>query len=103
MSMLGLTLPGGSNGTMTSGPTSPVAQAPGYPLKAKMAECDKDSDYDPEIHMGFSKGSLKRKMLEYKAGKYTKRYIETYLEFMHLNGIVDNLDYLEFKTLLTQE
>lgn len=99
------TLPG-SGLSMNS---NPVAVSPppyaGYPSNLKNAEeyAKEDRYYDPEVHLGFSKTILKRKLLEFEAGKYTKRYIETYLEFMHLNGLVSNLEYLEFKETLAKE
>ena len=43
------------------------------------------------------------RMQEYFGGKYTKKYIDTYLEFMVLSGMVNNLEYLEFKGMLARE
>ena len=48
----------------------------------------------------FSKPGLEEKIKEFQAGKYTRRYIEVYLEFMLLNAMLDNLEYLEYKTTL---
>lgn len=48
----------------------------------------------------FSKHTLEEKIQEFNAGKYTRRYMEVYLEFMLLNAMLDNLEYLEYKTTL---
>ncbi len=51
----------------------------------------------------FSKLILEEKIKEFQAGKYTRRYVEVYLEFMLLNAMLDNLEYLEYKTTLDKE
>jgi len=43
-----------------------------------------------------------RKIEEYKTGKYSKKYIEVYLDFVHLEGVIDNLQYLELKKELQE-
>lgn len=59
-------------------------------------------EWEPEFRETFSKGMLKMKLREYWGGKITQRYVETYLEFMHLSGHIDNLEFLEFKNALTR-
>lgn len=51
----------------------------------------------------FSKPSLDEKIKEFLAGKYTRKYIETYLDFMVMNAMLDNLEYLEYKVSLDKE
>ena len=48
----------------------------------------------------FSKSGLEEKLKEFQAGKYTRKYIETYLDFMVMNAMLDNLEYLEYKASL---
>lgn len=48
----------------------------------------------------FSKPGLEEKIKEFQAGKYTRKYIETYLDFMVMNAMLDNLEYLEYKANL---
>jgi len=48
----------------------------------------------------FSKPGLEEKIKEFHAGKYTRKYIETYLDFMVMNAMLDNLEYLEYKVSL---
>ena len=67
---------------------------------SKACEEDRKREPEPEFFENFSKGILKRRLHEYWGGKYTERYILTYLEFMHLSGMIDNLEYLEFKNAL---
>lgn len=64
---------------------------------------EKEIEYEKEFREIFSKSTLKNGIQGYLAGKYTKRYIEAYLEFMHLSGWISNLEYLEFKTAITKE
>lgn len=87
----GLTLPGSSAGPTPPGPTSP-------PSAGDKAECDVriEACY-PEYTKRLGIGILKDKIEEYKAGKYTEKYMRTYLDFVHLEGIVDNLQYFDFK------
>lgn len=66
----------------------------------KSCEEDKKVEHEPEFYENFSKVILRRRFNEYWGGKYTERYILTYLEFMHLSGMIDNLEYLEFKNAL---
>lgn len=102
-----------NSGPVSAGPTqgiTPVAPSyPSYPpnaLSAKLSypgEEAKTQEWEPEFRETFSKGILKMHLQEYHAGKYTKRYIEAYLEFMHLSGHINNLEYLEFKNVLLRE
>ena len=59
----------------------------------------------PEKHYNesFSRSILARHFEEYKAGKYTTKYMEAYLNFMHLSGYIDNLEYLEYQQKLVKE
>jgi hypothetical protein len=50
----------------------------------------------------FSKDTLGQVFEELKRGKYTRRYIEVYLDFMFLNSMLNNLEYLEYKTKLEE-
>ena len=51
-----------------------------------------------------SKSILKEKVKQFKLGKYTDKYIRTYLEFILMGGIIDNLEYLEhLKEIGTKE
>lgn len=67
----------------------------GYPGEDKKTE-----EYDRTFQEYFSKGNLKLKIAEYFGGKYTERYIQNYIEFMVINGMLSNLEYLEFKNLI---
>jgi hypothetical protein len=76
-----------TQGSTTTGPLPP----PDYAKK------------DPEGYtverardLVFSKGILKEKIKQFKLGKYTEKYIKTYLDFILMEGIIDNLEYLEF-------
>jgi hypothetical protein len=60
-------------------------------------------EYEKEERESFSKSILKQKIKEFHAGKFTKQYIKVYLDFVHLSGIIDNLEYLEFKEELDKE
>ena len=51
----------------------------------------------------FSKESLENVITEFRTGKYTRRYVEVYLEFMVLNALLNNLEYLEYKVSLDKE
>lgn len=53
--------------------------------------------------MTFSKDTLDGIFKGLKAEKYTRRYAEVYLEFMFLNSMLDNLEYLEYKAALDKE
>lgn len=59
----------------------------------------------PEKHYNesFSRSILVRRFQEYKAGKYTTKYMEVYLNFLHLSGYIDNLEYLEYQPQLVKE
>jgi len=59
----------------------------------------------PEKHYNesFSKSILERHFEEYSAGKYTTKYMEVYLNFMHLSGYINNLEYLEYQPRLVKE
>lgn len=62
---------------------------------------DKDVEQGSPVYFEkFSRDILETRMLEFKSGKYTKRYIEAYIEFMVLSGMVSNLEYLEYKNEL---
>lgn len=83
---------------------------PPYPQNAGLAklsypeDCDKsDKEWEPEFRETFSKGTLRMGIQGYHAGKYTQRFIEVYLEFMHLSGYINNLEYLEFKNKIIKE
>ena len=65
-------------------------------------EEDKPYKLEKNCHKEFSRSILKHKIEEFKAGKYSQRYIETYLDFVHLEGIIDNLHYLECKKQLQE-
>lgn len=89
---------------LTTGPVTGVtgpsyAQSVYYPED----ETNKSAEYEKEFHESFSKGTLRTRMIEYRAGKLTKRYIEVYLEFIVLSGMISNLDYLEFREVLAKE
>lgn len=76
----------------------PSQTVPGGNLKS--CESDRKIEQEPEFFESFSKGILRRRLNEYWSGKYTQKYIEVYLEFIHLSGMIDNLEYLEFKNAL---
>jgi hypothetical protein len=59
---------------------------PGYPPEVT---------YEKEYRKTFSKSMIKDKIEQFKLGKYTDKYIRTYLEFVLMEGIIDNLTYLE--------
>jgi hypothetical protein len=85
----------------SAGPTGVYPSPPG--IKSPGEDSKMESSWEPEYRETFSKGMLKMRMQEYQGGKYTKRYIDAYLEFMHLSGMISNLDYLEFKNILLKE
>lgn len=57
-----------------------------------------DSYIQPEKeHRIFITNSItEEKIKQFKLGKYTEKYIKTYLDFILLEGIIDNLQYLEY-------
>lgn len=55
-----------------------------------------------QYHENFSNEILKEHFMGYQSGKYTKKYMEVYLEFYHLSGYLSNLDYLEYKVKLKE-
>jgi hypothetical protein len=84
----------------------PTPIPPNYPPSATSGpsnmKCEEKlmDECDPVFYENFSKSILRMRLQEYFSGKYTQRYIETYLEFVHLSGMINNLDYLEFKNIL---
>lgn len=76
------------------GPTSPPGSGNMKPYP------EKDCETESNTFKHFSVSILKDKIAEYKSGKYTEKYIRTYLDFVHLEGIIDNLQYLELKKYL---
>ena len=89
------------NGSSVASAPMTVAVAP--PISYPGGDKCEEERREPEFRESFSKGILKIRMQEFFGGKYTKRYIETYLEFMHLSGMINNLDYLDFKNSLAKE
>jgi hypothetical protein len=99
-----------NNQTVQQAPMTPVA--PIYPppqttpggCLSEVVYADEaegpTKEWEPEFRETFSKGILKMKLREYWGGKITQKYVETYLEFMHLSGMVDNLEFLEYKNVL---
>lgn len=78
----------------------------GYPpssinLTYKDEEC-KTPEYEKRVEKVFSRSIAQSKIDEYKVGKYTKKYIEAYIDFVHLEGVIDNLEFLEFKNILKE-
>jgi hypothetical protein len=65
--------------------------------------CGEEVEYEKEERESFSKYILKQKIKEFHTGKFTKQYIRVYLDFVHLNGVIDNLEYLEYKEELDKE
>ena len=59
--------------------------------------------YSDNHNVTFSKQNLEQLFKEFQSGKYTRRYMEVYLEFMVLNAMLDNLTYLEYKQLMSKE
>jgi hypothetical protein len=51
----------------------------------------------------FSKVDLDEKIKQFHAGKYTRKYMEVYLDFMVMNAMLDNLEFLEYKVALDKE
>src|ERR1035437_6636011 len=92
----GLCPPGSSYPPAASAPKTQGISYPGEDVK-------QEREWEPEYRETFSKGMLRMRMQEYQGGKYTKRYIDAYLEFMHLSGMINNLDYLQFKNILLKE
>jgi hypothetical protein len=66
--------------------------------------CDKkEVEYERECRESFSKSILKERIKEFYSGKLTKQYVMVYLDFTHLSGVIDNLEYLEYKEKLDKE
>lgn len=55
------------------------------------------------LNVSLSKQNFEQILKEFATGKYTLRYVQIYLEFMVLNAVIDNLEYLEYKQLLSKE
>lgn len=95
-----------NSGSSASAPMQPsltiATPSPTVPGGIKLSYPGEDCkpEYDPTFSEHFSKNTLKLKIAEYFGGKYTPKYIQNYLEFMHINGMITNLDYLEYKTLI---
>jgi len=92
----------GSGSLVYASPSVPMPPQT-YPPTAngnKLCEEDRKVEWEQEFRETFSKSILKLRIAEYVGGKYTKRYIQTYLDFMVLSGMVNNLEYLEFKNLI---
>jgi hypothetical protein len=98
-----------NSGSSSAGPTqgiTPVAAS--YPPNIKLPtypgeDLKPEREWEPEFVERFSKSLLRMRLQEFYGGKYTRRYIESYLDFMHLSGMVNNLEYLEFKNMLSAE
>jgi len=56
-----------------------------------------------QTNITFSKEMLADKIKQFHAGKYTRKYMEIYLDFMVMNAMLDNLEYLEYKVSLDKE
>ena len=83
-----------SSAMPVSAPSMITVSVPGGDFKEP--ECEK-------IHsVQFSKSSLRDHMTGYQAGKYTKKYVEVYLEFCCISGFISNLEYLEYKAKLKE-
>ena len=92
-----------SGNTKGPGPTSPPAVAiPVNPSHIQPIEGCKEPEYDPAWTKSFSKGNLRRVIEEYNNGKFSPRYMEVYLDFVHMEGVINNLEYLEYKTKLKE-
>ncbi|MGH7974775.1 MAG: hypothetical protein ACREBR_04570 [bacterium] len=91
------------NGTsVASAPTLPPQMMPG---NARLKLPEEDCKLEPERcrNESFSKSILLEKLVQYYAGKYTRKYIDTYIEFCHLGGYLTNLDYLDIKEKMSKE
>jgi hypothetical protein len=87
-------------GTLTF-PPNPNASSNLIKVSVPMVDdCKQTEEYTPEYRETFSKNILKQRINEFEGGKYTRRYMETYLDFVHMSGMISNLDYLEFKGIL---
>jgi hypothetical protein len=86
---------------MTSG-SATITLVPGGTLKLPEQDV-KAEEPCKQYEEYFSKRILFERLKEYYAGKYTKRYIDTYLEFCHLSGFISNLDYLDIKDKMSKE
>jgi hypothetical protein len=83
----------------TSGTTTGRISTTGpYPPQKDAMNMKSPEEYTVEVaqHLAVSKGILKEKIKQFKLGKYTEKYIRTYLEFVLMEGVIDNLSYLEF-------
>lgn len=85
--------PANVTGTLSASPPQPIL------VSIDDRKCEPEKTYN-EV---FSKSVLLEKLVQYYAGKYTKRYIETYIEFCHLSGYLSNLDYLDIKEKMSKE
>ena len=85
----------------TPPPTGPGSSA-GLSKVSYPGEDLKQPEYEPEFRECFSKSMLRLRLKEFWGGKVTQKYVETYLDFMHLSGMIDNLEFLEYKNALTR-
>lgn len=104
----GMGSPSAGQGQPLKAPAPPQTTPGGSISKAAVAvisidEGKQDLELDRRYDEAFSKGILLQRLKEYYAGKYTKRYIETYLDFCHLSGYISNLDYLDIKGKMSGE
>ena len=91
---------------MWPGPTAAAQPTSGpftLPVPVNKPEEDVKCEPEKQSHEYFSKSILLEKLVQYYAGKYTKRYIDAYLEFCHLSGYLSNLDYLDIKDKMSKE
>jgi hypothetical protein len=77
------------------------ATQPGSAVCANKPE--PDCEQEKVFYENFSKSLLLEKLTQYYTGKYTRRYICSYLEFCHLSGYISNLDYLDIKEKMSKE
>lgn len=87
----------GPSVTSSPGPTLAVPSSPPNPGLMKVSMPEEDCRQEACTTKRFSPSILNEKLEEYKAGKYTDKYIRTYLDFVHLEGIIDNIQYLELR------
>lgn len=90
------------SGTTSSG-TSQITVPIIYPSNCKEEKMSDMYIEQTEHRKSFSKSILNLKINEFRAGKYSKHYIETYLDFVHMEGVIDNLTYVEYKEKLSKE
>jgi hypothetical protein len=59
---------------------------------------ESENKYVPEktYEKYFSNSIIREKIRQFHSGKYSEKYIRTYLDFILMGGIIDNLIYLEF-------